>query len=361
MTNRVSNSISDETLSRIIQIESNGDPEARARTSTATGLGQFLTTTWMATVREHRPDLLEGRTQAQVLALRTDSVISIEMLARHTEDNARILGPGYTDGDIYLAHFSGVGVARKLMRAPTTDPVSKYYSQRAIAANRSILEGKTVGQVRGWAARKMTAADSDWISEFWPPEKNVDGDAGIERVETAPGSGRSALVEAVQNRLDAMGYPVGTVDGRMGTLTAGAIGSFRRDRGVGGESIINDALLDELDTAEAEGFYRPIAARRSTATPDEVARSSEAVKASRQGKIAARWATFVGIITTALTAISEFFRDAWDLIAPLRQFFGYVPLWVWIGVGTAVVIFLWQRLGKAESDGVTAYREGRLL
>ncbi|MPZ39460.1 MAG: hypothetical protein GEU95_15670 [Rhizobiales bacterium] len=172
MGHRVSRIISDETLSRIIQIESAGNPQADARTSTATGIGQFVDPTWLAVVCQHRPDWMGNRSQSEVLAMRLDPVASIEMLARHTEDNARALGPGYTDGDLYLAHFSGVDVARKLLLAPANDPVSRYYSPEAIAANRNILEGKTVGQVRTWAARKMqNASGHDWISEFWPPER----------------------------------------------------------------------------------------------------------------------------------------------------------------------------------------------
>jgi hypothetical protein len=178
MSHRVSRIISDETLSRIIQIESAGNPQARARTSTAAGIGQFIDATWLAVVCQHRPDWMENRSQSEVLAMRFDPVASIEMLARLAEDNAQALGPGYTDGDLYLAHFSGIDVARKLMHAPENDPVSRYYSPKAIDANRAILQGKTVGQVRSWAADKMKdASGHDWISEFWPPEKYID-DAG---------------------------------------------------------------------------------------------------------------------------------------------------------------------------------------
>src|SRR5687768_7527519 len=117
MTNTVSRVLSDETLNRIIQIESAGKLKAKAKTSSALGLFQFLNATWMDTVEKHRPDLLAGRTKAQVLALRTDPEICIELGARFTEDNARALGAGYTDGDLYLAHFLGLGAARKFLRA----------------------------------------------------------------------------------------------------------------------------------------------------------------------------------------------------------------------------------------------------
>lgn len=172
MAHTVSRIVADETLSRIIQIESAGKPRAKAATSSATGLFQFIAETWMAVVKKHRPDLLKGRTRMQVLALRTDPKIAIELGARFTEDNAKALGRVYLDGDLYLAHFAGVGVARKLLRAPASAPASQYFSSAAIAANRSILSGKTVGEVRAWAERKMAAAGKvNWIAKYWtsPP------------------------------------------------------------------------------------------------------------------------------------------------------------------------------------------------
>lgn len=165
----VSRTIPDETLSRIIQIESGGRPTIKAPTSTATGLGQFINATWLATVKKHRPDLMKGRTDAQVLELRKDPVIMIEMLARFTEENAESLGAGYTDGDLYLAHFAGVGVARRLIRGDQTAQSALYFSPAAVRANRSILEGKTVGEVRAWANRKMAAAGkTNWVAKYWP-------------------------------------------------------------------------------------------------------------------------------------------------------------------------------------------------
>lgn len=169
----VSDTISDETLSRIIQIESEGKPSAKARTSSATGLGQFISQTWLETVRKHRPDIYK-RAKNEVLALRLDPSFSIEMLARFTEDNARGLGKGYTDADLYLAHFSGLGAARKLLRSDQKALASSVYDAAAIKANRSILEGKTVGQVRAWAAKKMANAYvADYVKKFYKGTKKT--------------------------------------------------------------------------------------------------------------------------------------------------------------------------------------------
>lgn len=173
MTFSVSRIISDDTLSCAIQIESAGKPLAKARTSTAAGLGQFINQTWLAVITAHRPAWAAGRVNYELLELnraspcsRFNARCSIEMLARHWEDNGRAMG-SYAPGDLYLAHFGGVGTAKKLVRANATAPASSVFSAAAINANRSILAGKTCGQVRTWAAKKMSAAGGrNWIAVY---------------------------------------------------------------------------------------------------------------------------------------------------------------------------------------------------
>jgi len=59
-------------VDRIVGVESGGRADAKNPNSSATGAGQFISSTWLNTVKEHRPDLMEGRTTAEVLALRND-------------------------------------------------------------------------------------------------------------------------------------------------------------------------------------------------------------------------------------------------------------------------------------------------
>ncbi len=51
-------------VERIIGVESDGDPNAKNKRSSATGLGQFLDETWLDLIRAHRPDLAKGRSQS---------------------------------------------------------------------------------------------------------------------------------------------------------------------------------------------------------------------------------------------------------------------------------------------------------
>lgn len=164
----VSKTVSDETLNCIITIESGGRVAVKAPTSSATGLGQFLKPTWLGLVHKHRPDLFDGRSEDQVLALRTDPQIAVEMLARFTEDNQRIVGMHCTGGDLYLAHFLGAQAAQRVYAAKANDRVEPLVGEAAVNANKSILLGKTAIQVRAWAAKRM--ADSgghDWVAKYW--------------------------------------------------------------------------------------------------------------------------------------------------------------------------------------------------
>ena len=168
MSNRVSRTISDDILNRIIQIESAGKPLAKASTSSATGLFQQLDSTWISLVAMHRPEWSKGRTRAQVLALRKVATLNIELGARLTEDNQRAIGMDATPGDLYLAHFLGPADAKDLFRAHPDTPVSALVSQAVINANKSIMQGRNAGQVRAWAARKMAQpAKQDWIGKFY--------------------------------------------------------------------------------------------------------------------------------------------------------------------------------------------------
>lgn len=173
MAHTVSRDLTDETLNRIMAIESRGKLRAKAKTSSALGPFQFLNGTFIDTVKAHRPDLFHGRTTAQVLALRTDPTIGIELGARFTEDNARGLGAGYTDGDLYLAHFLGLGMARKFKRANQNALAADIAGSQAVHANPTILsKPKTVAGVRRWAQASMVhrweeAGHVDWVKQYY--------------------------------------------------------------------------------------------------------------------------------------------------------------------------------------------------
>lgn len=147
--------------------ESDFNPEARAATSSATGLYQFIDDTWLRTIEKHGPALglgdMSERVRANpgaVLALRTDPALASRAAALLTRDNAAHLRGGLgrdpTPADLYAAHFLGPDGALRLAKA-RPDASAADLLPRAAAANRPIFysQGRalTVAEVRAGFAR----------------------------------------------------------------------------------------------------------------------------------------------------------------------------------------------------------------
>jgi hypothetical protein len=141
---------------QIIGAESGGDPYARNPMSSATGAGQFIDSTWLDTIRRHRPDLAANRSPQELLAMRTDPALSRDMTRAYAADNADFLrnqGLEPTPGNIYLAHFAGPKGAAGVLGAPDSASVGSVLGDAAVRAN-PFLAKMTVGDLRSWAARK---------------------------------------------------------------------------------------------------------------------------------------------------------------------------------------------------------------
>ncbi|RTM07404.1 MAG: hypothetical protein EKK31_11615 [Hyphomicrobiales bacterium] len=153
----------------IAQIESGMNPNAKSGTSSAGGLFQFV----------------DGTAAQYHLRNKFDAEANADAGARLTADNIaglkRDLGRDPTPGEVYLAHFSGYGVAEKLAKASPDTPTSDLFSPQAIAANRSILAGKTAGDVKAWADGTMAKAmhqagageNPDWYKVLTPEQRQV--------------------------------------------------------------------------------------------------------------------------------------------------------------------------------------------
>jgi hypothetical protein len=154
-------------VERILRAESNWNSKAKNIRSTATGSGQFIEQTWLEMVQKHRQDLVSGRTRVDLLELRTDPVLTREIVTRMVEGNSKTLkkrGLPVTPGTLYLAHFAGsagaVAVltgadhldAATLMAA--ADSTGKSSREQLVKAN-PFLASFTVGDMKSWADRKM--------------------------------------------------------------------------------------------------------------------------------------------------------------------------------------------------------------
>jgi Transglycosylase SLT domain len=127
------------------RIESSLNPNARARTSSATGLFQFIDQTWLGTVKQHGAEhglgwasdairrghngrfyVADPAMRSAILDLRRQPEASSAMAAEFAADNRRYLerrlGRPVASVDLYLAHFLGAGGAARFLAAHDADP-----------------------------------------------------------------------------------------------------------------------------------------------------------------------------------------------------------------------------------------------
>ncbi|SEH63803.1 transglycosylase SLT domain-containing protein [Magnetospirillum fulvum] len=131
--------------------ESGLDPQARNTRSSAAGLFQFTSQTWLDMVRRHgakhglgeqaaaitrgangRLDIADKAVKAAVLDLRKDPELSAMMAAEYARDNSKILerklGRPATASDLHLAHFLGAGGAVRVIEGMASDPDNSAHS-----------------------------------------------------------------------------------------------------------------------------------------------------------------------------------------------------------------------------------------
>ena len=149
-------------IGHIIRVESAGNAAARNPRSTATGLGQFIESTWLRMMRSYRPDLVVSLSRAELLNLRLDPDMSRQMvrhLAQENEGYLRARGHGISAGRLYLAHFLGPAGADIALRADPAQSVDSVMGAAVVSAN-PFLRGWSIAELQNWAERKMTGSAS---------------------------------------------------------------------------------------------------------------------------------------------------------------------------------------------------------
>ncbi|MDO5642819.1 MAG: M23 family metallopeptidase [Paracoccus sp. (in: a-proteobacteria)] len=150
-------------IGQIIRVESGGNARARNPLSTASGLGQFIESTWLRMMRSYRPDLVASMSRAELLELRFDPALSREMVRRLAQENEAYLrarGHDISPGRLYLAHFLGPAGADQALRADPSAPVLAVMGNAVVSAN-PFLRGYTIADLRNWADRKMGGMRGD--------------------------------------------------------------------------------------------------------------------------------------------------------------------------------------------------------
>ena len=167
------------------QVESGLNPQAGASTSSARELFQFIETTWLATIKQAGAALGFGRyadaitqtasgnyevrdptMRSEILKLRNDPNANALMGGAFTKGNASALGERLgrapSEGELYIAHFLGVGGAARLVGLAGSNPSARAadYFPNAAQANPSIFYDRSSGAARSLAQMRdiLTAA-----------------------------------------------------------------------------------------------------------------------------------------------------------------------------------------------------------
>lgn len=146
--------------------ESALNPTAKAGTSSARGLFQFVEQTWLKMVQEKgaaigldaeaaavtdragRAHVADAGARARILALRDDPAVASELAAALARDNhdglTRALGREPQQGELYIAHFLGLNGAIRLIRGAEQTPEASATDAfpQAAQANRGIFRDR---------------------------------------------------------------------------------------------------------------------------------------------------------------------------------------------------------------------------
>jgi hypothetical protein len=144
--------IPDDYWPMLSRIESGDRPFVKAATSSASGLYQFIKSTWEG----------EGGRWGSNMALAFGGLKpsveeQLQRARTFTEKNAAVLrkqGIPVNKASLYAAHFFGAGTAAKVLKAELGARADVLAGAAATNANPSILRNKTVGQFLSWLHRK---------------------------------------------------------------------------------------------------------------------------------------------------------------------------------------------------------------
>jgi hypothetical protein len=175
--------------------ESSLNPEAKAPSSSAVGLFQFLDSTWLQVMKQEGPRLgyqeyadaitrdsegdyvVKDKTKrAEILKLREDPQLAADLAAAFTRSNGAYLQEKFgrmpSPGELYIAHFLGPQGAEKLFNAGLQNPdqVAAKLFPRQAKANRAIFyagdHARTIKEVyRALVAKHDGTPDPSFVAQ----------------------------------------------------------------------------------------------------------------------------------------------------------------------------------------------------
>lgn len=136
--------------------ESNFKADAKAKTSSATGLFQFIESTWMDMVKKHgaKYGINTDQSRQNLLNLRKDPTLASYMAAEFASDNKahleQTVGGNIGNTELYFAHFMGAGGASGFLSQLKKNPMSIAADlfPKAARANRNVFYDRQTGTPR---------------------------------------------------------------------------------------------------------------------------------------------------------------------------------------------------------------------
>lgn len=219
--------------------ESSFNPDAKAKSSSASGLYQFVEQTWLSVVRKHGAEyglgdmaskikvsedgklrVADQALRKEILELRRDPVIAAAMAAEHAADNGERLDAkldrAVQPTDLYLAHFLGLSGAVNFLSKMESDPDQGAASifPKAAASNRSVFyradgtqrtlkeiydrfESRMTGEMAAFDELEGTSsADAVLLADVRPARGSIGGTSGERAIygQTNPGGILSPLM-----------------------------------------------------------------------------------------------------------------------------------------------------------------------
>lgn len=149
--------------------ESNFNPTVKAKTSSATGLFQFIESTWIDTVNRHgaKHGINTDQSKQSLLNLRKNPEIASVMAAEFASDNKNYLektiGGDIGNTELYFAHFMGAGGASAFLSQLNKNPtaIGADLFPKEANANRGVFFNKngtprSLGQIYEFFDKKFS-------------------------------------------------------------------------------------------------------------------------------------------------------------------------------------------------------------
>ena len=198
-------------------VESGLNPNAKASTSSASGLYQFTEQTWLATMKQHGAEhgltwaanaitrgsnghyyVSDAATKQEILALRQSPETSAAMAGEYASDNQDYLkaklGRDTNPTDLYMAHFLGPAGAARFLKALDSNPDTPAASVMPAAAHAN----KWVFWDKSGNARSLEQVYQRFAARFEQSAPDASSPTQMASAATAPPTDTAADIARMQ-------------------------------------------------------------------------------------------------------------------------------------------------------------------